>query len=149
LRTQDGQKVGERALLDQQLAVHVDFAEFELRIEQNTELGAAGGETHRHRHAGSVAQGESRPARGSDPQVTRMYESFQRHPKQPVHRPPPPAFHKRHARDTIAVHRRRPIYSRPGPVRDQKAKLDAGIKTKSSVHGNAEHGTVADGFGEE
>ena len=80
-----------RALLDDQRAVHVGFAEFELGIAQQRPFGGAGGETDRDRLAGAVTEGEGAAARGGDPEVPAANKVRRsNNPKQPVHRPPTP-----------------------------------------------------------
>ena len=43
---QDRQRIGDRAILDDEGAVHVDFAERQFRVEQNPAFGFGGQESH-------------------------------------------------------------------------------------------------------
>ena len=83
---QDGQRVGDRAVLDHESAFHVDFAERKLGIEQNPPLGVAGQEPHRDRLAGAVAAGEFCPARGRENHRPAADELPKKETQQAVHR---------------------------------------------------------------
>ena len=89
LAERNGEHVGDRAFLDHEGAVHIGFAEFQFRIEQDAPFGGAGGKADRHRLAGAVAKGEDRAARGGDPKRPPADEGLEQKLKQPVHRPPP------------------------------------------------------------
>jgi hypothetical protein len=56
LAEKDAQHVGDRALLDNEAAVHKCFAELELGIEHDRALRLRGGEAHRDRRSASVAE---------------------------------------------------------------------------------------------
>ena len=88
LAEHDGKHVGDRALLDDERAVHVGFAEFELGIEQNGPFGRARGKTYRYRLAGAVAESQNRAARGGDPECPPPDKGLEQKLKQPVHRRP-------------------------------------------------------------
>ena len=57
LAQQDREHVGDRALLDDEGAVHIGFAELELGIEQDRALRLCGGEAHGDRRSAAVAKG--------------------------------------------------------------------------------------------
>ena len=82
---QHREHVGDRALLDDQRAVHVGLAEPELGIEHDAAFRGGRGETKRDRLAGAVAKGVSRAACGPDPKISRTDEFVQRQAHQPVH----------------------------------------------------------------
>ena len=46
---QDRQRIGDRAFLDDESALHVDFAERQFRVEQNPTFGFGGQESHGYR----------------------------------------------------------------------------------------------------
>ena len=83
---QDRQHVGNRALLDDEGAFHVDFAERKLRVQQNPALGIRRSGTGRDRLAGSVAAGKSCPARGRERHRAAANELIQEVTQQTVHR---------------------------------------------------------------
>jgi hypothetical protein len=59
--------IGDRALLDDNAAVNVGFAEFHLWIEENTAFGGMALETNGDWLSGAVSERKSRPACGRDP----------------------------------------------------------------------------------
>src|SRR4051795_5899465 len=61
---QDGERVSDRALFDDEGAFHVDFAERELGVRQPPPLGVGGQEPGANRITGPVAAGKCSPARG-------------------------------------------------------------------------------------
>ena len=63
---QDRQRIRNRAVLDDEGAVHIDFAERKFGIEENPAFGVGGQEPDRDRLAGAVAAAEFRPARGRE-----------------------------------------------------------------------------------
>jgi hypothetical protein len=83
---QDGQRVGDRAVLDHERAFHVDFAEREFGVEQDPPLGIPGQETDRDRLAGSVTTGELCPARGRENHRPAADELPKKETQQAVHR---------------------------------------------------------------
>src|SRR6266849_5461964 len=97
LTEHDGKDIRDRALLDDDPAIHVGFAESQLRINKNATLGRPRGETYRHRRAGAVSEGKSRSTCGGDPEIPNADQTLQRPSKQPIHRPPPTASSVRHA----------------------------------------------------
>jgi serine acetyltransferase len=55
------QHIGDGALFHHQRAIHVGFAELDLRIEQNTALGRRRDEPDNRQPAGPVAKNENGP----------------------------------------------------------------------------------------
>jgi hypothetical protein len=60
---QDRQRIRDRAILDHEGSLHVQFAERQFGVEQHPAFGVGGEETHRNRLAGAIATAELRPAR--------------------------------------------------------------------------------------
>src|SRR4051794_41500774 len=58
---QDGERVSDRALFDDEGAFHVDFAERELGVQQHPPLGVGGQEPGANRITGPVAAGKCSP----------------------------------------------------------------------------------------
>ena len=85
MRAEHEQKIGDRALLDHQGAVHVGFAELQLRIEQDGELGAAIGKADGDFRTVAFADDEDSTARGGNPKLPTLDKSFKCDPKQPFH----------------------------------------------------------------
>src|SRR5262245_11299116 len=85
----DGQHIGNCALLDDQGAVRIRFAEFELGVEQYAEFSGPGRESHPDRPSGTVAAGKYPAVRGCDFECPPLDKSTEQKLKQPVHRPPP------------------------------------------------------------
>jgi len=56
---QQGDDLGDRALLDDECAVHVGFAQPQLRVEQHRALRLRIGEAHGEGRTGAVAKGAS------------------------------------------------------------------------------------------
>jgi hypothetical protein len=99
-RAEHEQEIGNRALLDHQGSIHVGFAELELGVEQDSELGAAVGKPDGN--FGTVAADDKDiPTRGGDPQLPTLDELSKCDPKQPFHGRLHP--HRRHAGDIILV----------------------------------------------
>ena len=114
LAEHDGEDVGDRALLDDDAAIHIGFAEPELGIDQDVTLRRPRGKADRHRRAGPVPEGKSCSPRGRDPKIPRADQLFQRHPKQPIHRPPPP----------LALPRPRHNWRPPASLRTDQAAVE-------------------------
>ena len=137
LAQHDGQHVGDRALLYDDAAIHVSFAEPQLGIDENAAFGCLGGEADRYRLAASVSAGKSRPSRGSQPESPRADQIVQCHPKQPIHRPPPVASPRSHS-PRLRHNYRPPASVRiagPGFIAPAAPRTGA-IKTNSFRHGN-------------
>jgi hypothetical protein len=79
------EQVGDRALLDHEGAVHVGFAELELGLEQNADLGAPAGEACRHHRPVSVAECENFSSCGRQAQVATPDQTRDQHSQQPIH----------------------------------------------------------------
>ena len=86
LAEQDGQYIGDRALLDHEAAVHVSFAKPQLRIEQDAPFGCAGGKPNRDGFAGAIAKDNLRSARGRKQEGSAADKGLEQKLKQPVHR---------------------------------------------------------------
>ena len=82
-------QIGDRAFLHHEGAGHIGFAELELGLEQDGELGAPAGKPGRDRGAGSVAEGQDRSARGSEAKGSTTDHSRDQCAQQPVHGAPP------------------------------------------------------------
>ena len=65
----DRKEVDDRASVHDQGAVHVGFAELELRLDQHAELRPDGGETDRHRRARAIAELQNVSASRGDAQI--------------------------------------------------------------------------------
>src|SRR5262249_45625874 len=89
LAEQEGEYVGDCALLNHQRAIHIRFAKFEFGIEQYSELSRARRQTHRNGHASAIAKCKSLSPRGGEIERTPPDECTEQSLKQPVHRPPP------------------------------------------------------------
>jgi hypothetical protein len=103
------QEIRDRALLDDDVAIHVKFAESQLGVDQDGALGCSRGEADRHRGTGLIAAGKAQSSRGRDLEIPDPDQPFEYRSKQPIHRPPPTPLRRPrrcHARDTIGVHRR-------------------------------------------
>ena len=100
-RAEHEQEIGDRALLDHQVAIHIGFAELELGIEQDGELGAAVGKPDGNFGTVVAADGKDITDRGRDPQLPTLDELSKCDPKQPFHGRLHP--HRRHAGDIILV----------------------------------------------
>ena len=103
------QEIRDRALLDDDVAIHVKFAESQLGVDQDGALGCSRGEADRHRGTGLIAAGKAQSSRGRDLEIPDPDQPFEYRSKQPIHRPPPTPLRRPrrcHARDTISVHRR-------------------------------------------
>jgi hypothetical protein len=87
LAERDGKNVGDGAFFDDKTTVHVSFAELEFGVEQNAPFGRAGGKTHGDRPPRSIAECQTRAARGGHPQGAPAEKSVQQQLKQPIHRP--------------------------------------------------------------
>ncbi|BAM90171.1 methionine ABC transporter ATP-binding component [Bradyrhizobium oligotrophicum S58] len=81
----DGKEVGNRALLDDEGAVHVDFAERELRVGQDPALGRMGQEPRRDRHPGAISAAERRAIGGREADRSTTDEAAQETTQQTVH----------------------------------------------------------------
>jgi hypothetical protein len=82
---QDGEHVGDRALLEDERAVHVGLAELEIGIENDVTFGHPRGKPQRERLAGPIAQDVSGTARRGDLKIARANRSAQCQANQPVH----------------------------------------------------------------
>ena len=65
----EGEEIGDVAFLNDKVAIHVGFAELQLGVEQHSQLGHAGLESHGDLFALPVAGGKHRPACARDLQV--------------------------------------------------------------------------------
>jgi hypothetical protein len=83
---QDSQRVGDRTILDDEAALHVNFAQRKFRVEQNPAFGVGGQESYGNRLAGSVAAGEFCPARGRKRHRAAADELIEEVTQQTVHR---------------------------------------------------------------
>jgi hypothetical protein len=68
LPQQDGQHVRDRALVDDNTAIHIGFAQPELGIEKNAALGFGAGEAHGYWRAAAIAKRVRLARRRRDPQ---------------------------------------------------------------------------------
>src|SRR6185295_1044289 len=81
----DGKQVGNRALLDDEGAVHVDFAERELGVGQDPALGCMGQEPRGDGHPGSIAAAERCAVGGREADRPTANETTQETTQQTVH----------------------------------------------------------------
>src|SRR5213082_3115522 len=107
LAEHDGEDVGNRALLDDDAAVHIGFAEPELRVDENAALDLTRRKANCSETTCSVAQRKNRSRGGGNPEIAGPDQPLQCHSKQPLHRLPPATSAHAAARDTIAAHRPR------------------------------------------
>jgi hypothetical protein len=78
--------VGDAALFEHQVAVHVSLAKSKLGIEQNSALGRSGFKANCDGHARPVSKGKGRTRCGRNPDIPDADHFFPNPPKQTVHR---------------------------------------------------------------
>ena len=83
---QDRQCIRNRAILDDEGSVHVDFAERKFRVEQNPAFGLGGQEPDPDRFPGPVAAAEFRSTRGREGHRAAADELLQEVTQQTIHR---------------------------------------------------------------
>src|SRR6476646_4705872 len=87
LREHQRHKIGQRALFDDEAAIHVCLPDLEIRIEEGPELRNGGRKADGYRRSATVADGESLAARGGHPEVSRADERGERIAEKPPGRP--------------------------------------------------------------
>jgi hypothetical protein len=83
---QNRQRIRDRALLDDESALHVDFAQCQFRVEQDPPFGLGSQEADGHRVAGAITACESGSARGRERHRPAANELGQEVTQQTVHR---------------------------------------------------------------
>jgi len=130
-------QIGDRAFLHHEGAGHIGFAELELGLEQDRDLGAPAGKPGRDRGAGSVAEGQDRPACGGQPEGSTTDHSRDQCAQQPVHGASPQRQGRRGRPDPAGLTRRKPVgrpsRPRPAPRIDRFRPLLPGV-TDSHGH---------------
>ncbi len=86
LAEQDRQRIRDRTLFDDECPLHVDLAQREFWIEQDSPFGVGGEESDGYRFAGAIATGKTGPARGRERHRPAANELRQKVTQQTVHR---------------------------------------------------------------
>jgi hypothetical protein len=86
LPKQKGKHIGDRALLDDKIVVHIRFTQTELGIQQYRALGFRAGEAHSDRRSAAVAEPVLLPARRGYSEGTVADEPPQKNTEQPIHK---------------------------------------------------------------
>src|SRR5262245_44653055 len=83
------EKFGDRALLDDQAAVHIGFAQPELGINEDAPLGRPARKSDRHGRVSAIPAAKGRSCRSRNLKVPSAEKPSADCLEQPIHRPPP------------------------------------------------------------